>query len=76
MDVVALRKKYGRDLLMWGGVDKRPLTVGRVAIDRELERVKPLIDDGGYIPMLDHAATPDTPYENYRYFLERLKAFL
>jgi len=76
MDVLAVRKKYGRDLRMWGGIDKRPLTVGRAAIDRELERVKPLIDDGGYLPMLDHSATPDTPYENYRYFLERLKTVL
>jgi hypothetical protein len=52
------------------------LTVGRAAIDQELERVKPLIDAGGYLPMLDHSATPDTPYENYRYFLERLKTIL
>jgi hypothetical protein len=57
-------------------VDKRPLTVGRAAIDRELERVKPLIDDGGYVPMLDHSATPDTPYQNYRYFLEHLRKIL
>jgi uroporphyrinogen decarboxylase len=76
MDVVALRKKYGRDLRMWGGVDKRPLAMGHDAIDRELERVKPLIDEGGYLPMLDHSATPDIPYENYRYFLERLRTFL
>jgi uroporphyrinogen decarboxylase len=61
---------------MWGGVDKRTLTAGRTAIDQELERVKPLIHDGGYIPMLDHSATPDTPYENYGYFLERLKKIL
>jgi uroporphyrinogen decarboxylase len=61
---------------MWGGVDKRPLTVGPEAIDKELERIKPLIDDGGYIPMLDHSATPDTPYENYCYFLEHLKKIL
>jgi hypothetical protein len=50
--------------------------MGHDAIDRELERVKPLIDEGGYLPMLDHSATPDTPYENYRYFLERLRTFL
>jgi len=76
MDVLAVRKKYGRDLRMWGGIDKRPLTVGPEAIDKELERVKPLIDDGGYIPMLDHSATPDTPYQNYCYFLEHLKKIL
>jgi hypothetical protein len=61
---------------MWGGIDKRPLAVGVKAIDEELARVKPLIDDGGYVPMLDHSATPDTPYQNYRYFLEHLKKIL
>jgi uroporphyrinogen decarboxylase len=76
MDVLAVRRKYGRDLRIWGGVDKRPLAIGHDAIDQELERVKPLIADGGYIPMLDHSATPDTPYENYRYFLNRLKMVL
>jgi uroporphyrinogen decarboxylase len=76
MDVLAVRKKYGRNLRMWGGVDKRPLAVGPKAIDKELERVKPLIDDGGYAPMLDHSATPDTPYQNYGYFLEHLKKIL
>jgi uroporphyrinogen decarboxylase len=76
MDVMSLREKFGPALRIWGGVDKRTLSVGRAAIDQELERVKPLIDARGYIPMLDHSATPDTPYENYQYFLERLKTLL
>lgn len=76
MDVLAVRKKYGRSLRIWGGVDKRPLSVGPEAVAKELQRVKPLIDDGGYVPMLDHSATPDTPYQNYRYFLEHLKMIL
>jgi uroporphyrinogen decarboxylase len=76
MQVVALRRKYGRGLRMWGGFDKRCLTVGRTAIDKELERLKPLIDNRGYIPMTDHSATPDTPFENYKYFLERLRRAL
>jgi len=76
MDVLAVRKKYGRSLRICGGVDKRPLTQGREAIDKELQRVKPLIDDGGYLPMLDHSATPDTPYQYYRYFLEQLRKIL
>jgi uroporphyrinogen decarboxylase len=76
MDVLAVRKKYGRSLRIWGGIDKRPLSVGAEAIDKELERVKPLIVDGGYVPMLDHSATPDTPYHNYCYFLKHLKMIL
>jgi len=73
MDVTAVRKQYGRDLKLWGGVDKRALTKDPAAIDCEITRHKWLIDDGGFVPMLDHSAPPDIPYENYRYFLERLQ---
>jgi uroporphyrinogen decarboxylase len=61
---------------MWGGVDKRPLARGRKDIDEEIARRKPLIDDGGYVPMLDHSAPPDIPYENYCYYMEGLRAAL
>jgi len=60
-------------LRLWGGVDKRALVKGRKEIDAEIAYRKPLIDDGGYIPMLDHSAPPDIPYDNYCYFMERLK---
>ena len=76
MDVLAIRRKYGRDLRIWGGGDKRPLAQGPAEIDRELARIAPLIREGGYIPMLDHSATPDVPYENYRYFLSQLRSIL
>jgi uroporphyrinogen decarboxylase len=72
MDVTAVRKQYGRDLRLWGGVDKRALTKDRAAIDAEIARLKWLIDDVGYVPMLDHSAPPDIPYDNYCYFMERL----
>jgi uroporphyrinogen decarboxylase len=73
MDVTAVRKQYGRDLKLWGGVDKRALTKNKAAIDAEIARHKWLIDDGGFVPMLDHSAPPDIPYENYCYFLEQLR---
>ena len=76
MDVLAVRKKYGRDLRMFGGVAKRPLVEGFKEIDAELQRVAPLIRDGGYIPMLDHLAPPDIPYRNYCYFMEQLPKYL
>jgi hypothetical protein len=76
MDVSAVRKKFGRELRMWGGVDKRALALGTSQIDREIERHKPLIDEGGFVPMLDHSAPPDIPYRNYCYFMERLQRIL
>ena len=50
MDVVAIRKEYGRQALMIGGFDKRILAAGKPEIKRELERLRPVIEEGGYVP--------------------------
>ena len=72
MDVVAVRRKYGRELRLWGGIDKRAVAKGEAAVEAELARVKPLIDEGGYIPHLDHSCPPDISFANYSYYLRRL----
>ena len=72
MDVVKLRKQYGRDLLMGGGIDKRVLAQSRDAIDRMLDPMVETIQGGGYIPFCDHTIPQDVPWENYCYFRERL----
>ena len=73
MEPVELRKEYGRDLRMWGGIDKRELTKGRKEIVHEvLRKVPQLVEDGGYLPHLDHDIPPDIPYDNFLYYLEVL----
>lgn len=76
MDVVAVRRRYGRDLRMWGGLDKRALAWGPQAMDAELARVAPLVRDGGYVPFPDHSLPPDVSYANYCYFMEHLPSIL
>ncbi len=76
MDVVKLRRQYGKNLLMTGGIDKRVLAQDRRAIDAELERKIPLAHEGGYIPTIDHAIPHDVPYENFAYYWERKKQLL
>ncbi|MCM8805584.1 MAG: hypothetical protein NC825_02480 [Candidatus Omnitrophica bacterium] len=73
MDVVALRKKYGKSLRMWGGFDKRIIAKGKHAIDEETKRLEKLIEEGGYICGMDHSAPPDISFENFRYFMKRMK---
>ncbi|MBN1901423.1 hypothetical protein JW926_08900 [Candidatus Sumerlaeota bacterium] len=75
-DAVKLRETYGRDLLLFGGVNKIALIQGKEAIDRELERIQPLIEQGGYIPSVDHRVPPDVSFENYLYYLEKRKEML
>ena len=33
----------------------------------------PVIRSGGYVPGCDHQATPDSSFDNYRYYIKRLK---
>lgn len=72
MDVVEVRRRFGRSLRMWGGVDKRAVAAGPAAIEADLERVRPLIEEGGYVPMLDHSCPPDISWPNYVYYMRRL----
>jgi len=72
MDVLAVRKKYGKELRIMGGVDKRALAHGPAAIDAELERVSGLIHEGGYLPHTDHTCPPDISFQNFCYYMEKL----
>lgn len=72
MDVVAARREFGKDLRMYMGIDKRILSQGHDAIDAELDYLRPLIEEGGYIPSIDHSVPPDVPYENFQYYMEAL----
>jgi len=71
-DPVAMRERYGRRLLLHGGVDKMPLIKGGRAIEKELLRLKPVVDDGGFIPHVDHRCPSDVTLENYTLY-RRLK---
>jgi hypothetical protein len=71
MDPRRLRREYGRDLALAGGIDKIEIAKGREAIDRELRaKIPPLIESGGYLPFLDHTFSPEISYDDFRYYLE------
>ncbi len=76
MDPLALRKKYGKPLRLWGGVDKRELAKDKQAIDDHLRTLIPLIEEGGFIPTVDHTVPPDVSLENFLYYMKRKKALL
>ena len=69
-DPIRLRKEYGQSLRLWGGVDKRTLTLGPEAIDTHLREFIPLIEEGGFIPTIDHTAPPDISWPNFQHYME------
>lgn len=70
MDPVRIRKEYRRAFALLGGIDKREIAKGKREIQREVERILPVLESGGYIPTIDHSIPPDIPYENFLYYLE------
>jgi uroporphyrinogen decarboxylase len=74
-DPVLLRSKYPNCALM-GGLDKRTIASGRDGVDSELRRVQSVLEDGAYIPMLDHFVPPDVSYQTYLYYMERRRELL
>ena len=73
MDAGKLREQYGQEIVMWGNVDKRALAKGKEAINAEMDRLAPVVEKGGFIPLVDHGVPEDISYENYLYYLERRK---
>lgn len=67
------REKYGKTLRGVGGMDKKVFAYDFAAIDKEVERLKPLIELGGYIPCPDHRIPPDAKWENIKYYCERMR---
>lgn len=67
-DAYALRERFGRRVLLRGGFDKRALIKGPRAIDAELARLRPLYEEGGFIPHTDHLVPPDVSFDNYCYY--------
>ncbi len=72
MDVAEYGAEYP-DLLMMGGVDKKALAKGKEAIDEEMDKVQQAVDRGGYVPFFDHGLPHDVSYEDFQYFVDKLK---
>ncbi len=67
------RAQYGRELRGVGGMNKVVFARDRAAVDAEIERLKPLVDLGGFIPCPDHRIAPDGEWDNVRYYCDRMR---
>lgn len=74
MDYLDIRREFGSDLGLIAGIDLDILLGDKEAIRREVERVvPPLLEQGGYIPLLDGRVREYIPYENYQFYRELLE---
>ena len=73
-DPVAYRKRFGKKVALWGGIDKREIRSREQVYREVMGKVPWLIDQGGYIPKIDHGIPPDVPLRGFLYMCEVIKA--
>jgi len=73
---IEIRKQFGKSLRLWGGVDKRVLAQGAEQIRTHLRELIPLIEEGGFIPTVDHLIPPNVSWDNFCYYMEYKHALL
>lgn len=71
-DIVQFQKNFGKEMAYRCGVDKRAIASGGDVIEREIERLMPVIENGGFIPGCDHAVPSDVSWPNFVYYIKLL----
>lgn len=73
MNYPTLRREFGKDLRLIGGIDLDALREGKDKIKQAIDDIAPLVGDGGFIPLADGRVRADVPFENYVYYRELLR---
>jgi hypothetical protein len=67
------RHQFGKTVRGVGGMNKTVFAHDRSAIDAEIERLKRLVDLGGYIPCPDHRIPPDAEWDLVCYYCDKMR---
>ena len=62
MNVIKVRKELGKSFMIFGGT----------FLKNEVDRIMPLVEDGGYIPEFDHSVHPDIDWPTFNVYLDYL----
>jgi hypothetical protein len=54
-------------------MNKNVFARDRAAVDAEIQRLRPLVDLGGFLPCPDHRIAPDGEWELVRYYCARMR---
>jgi len=74
MDPVEIKKKYGKDLVLHGGIDAL-LWSDIEQLSAEIERTVPILkESGGYIFSTDHSIPNNVSLEDFKYIVEKVKS--
>jgi len=71
-DLIAFRTRFGKKMAYMGGVDKRAIAAGGQTIVDEINRLRPLIEEGGFIPSCDHGIPSDVSWADFVRYVKLL----
>jgi len=72
-DAIEVRRRLGPEMRICGGFDKHILARTTDGIAREIDRLAPLVEAGGFVPFCDHRVPPDVSLSNYLFYVDRAK---
>ena len=72
-NIAPWRQEYGQAVRAVGGVQKNVFAQDKKAVDDEIQRLRPLVDLGGYIPCPDHYIAPDAQWFLVRYYCNQMR---
>lgn len=76
VDALALRRTYGRQVLMIGNIGRAALMEGPQAVEREFNSKVPLLmEQGGYIPAVDDMILPDISFASFMRYIELVRSW-
>jgi uroporphyrinogen decarboxylase len=52
------------------------LVRGQDAVKAHLRELIPLIEQGGFIPTIDHTVPPDVSWDDFRYYMDAKRSLL
>ena len=75
IDMAKLKKEYGRDIVLFGGIDEKSFTDKKKAEKEIKSKFKYLMKGGGYIYHADSPILTDIGFDNYKYAIELVKKY-
>jgi hypothetical protein len=76
MQYPRLRRQFGPDVALIGGIDATALARDEAAVRKAVEKTVPdLLESGGYLPCLDDRPRSNVPFAHYRLYRQLLEDF-
>lgn len=75
LNVVELRKKYGKQLVLYGNISAPKMAGPLDELEEEIRAKVPIAKEGGYIFHSDHSVPPNVSFQRYKWIIETARKY-